>query len=100
MQASSSRNKYLDSFDALNPVSRNGNAIDEWLSPPPNSDAKNPMQYWTTMGASGHPLTWMAKDFLSIPGACKHRLSSTVTNYFYVATSTDVERAFSHGGLT
>jgi hypothetical protein len=100
MQASSSRNKYLDSFDALNPASKNGDAIDEWLNSPPLSDIKNPLQYWTAMGANGHPLARMAKDFLSVPGMYEHQFSSTFTNSLYVATSTDVERAFSRGGLT
>lgn len=39
--------------------------------------------YWSNAKTSGHPLALMALDFLSSP-----------------ATSTDVERAFSRGGLT
>ncbi|KIM75182.1 hypothetical protein PILCRDRAFT_79225 [Piloderma croceum F 1598] len=57
--------------------------IDDWLNSPPITSVTDGLQWWTTMAASGHPLSAMGLDFLSIP-----------------ATSTDVERAFSRGGLT
>ncbi|KIM78749.1 hypothetical protein PILCRDRAFT_75126, partial [Piloderma croceum F 1598] len=50
---------------------------------PPISNITNGLQYWTTMAVSRHPLAPMVKNFLFIP-----------------ATSTDVEHAFSCGGLT
>ena len=43
----------------------------------------DPIKYWIAQRAGGHPVAQMALDFLSAPAA-----------------STDVERAFSHGGLT
>ena len=69
-QASSSRKKYFNSFDALNAAST-GDAIDEWLNTPPISNMTNGLQYWSAMAASGHPLAAMARDFLSVPGKQK-----------------------------
>ena len=45
-----------------------GDAVDEWLNTPAVSNISNGLQYWTAMGASGHPLAPMAKNFLSVPG--------------------------------
>ena len=53
------------------------------------------------MAVSGHPLAPMAMNFLLIPGKKKiYIFSSCLLNTLYVATSTDVECAFSRGGLT
>jgi hypothetical protein len=67
-QASSSRNKYFNSFDSFNTVPTSGDAIDEWLNTPPISNIGNGLQYWSAMAVTGHPLAAMGKDFLSIPG--------------------------------
>ena len=55
--------------------------------------------YWSNAKSSGHPLAQMALDFLSVPGmsVC---CSSGLVGLYISATSTDVERAFSQGGLT
>jgi hypothetical protein len=53
------------------------------------------------MQNAGHPLAEMALNFLSAPGKSYMRTSSCYhTLTFYLASSTDVERAFSKGGLT
>ena len=77
-----------------------GDAVDEWLNTPAISNISNGLQYWTVMAASGHPLAPMAKDFLSIPGMYQSTYSIIHFITRYTATSTDVERAFSRGGLT
>jgi hypothetical protein len=51
------------------------------------------------MQTAGHPLAAMALDFLSIPGELYNRCLSFIDLYL-LASSTDVERAFSKGGLT
>jgi len=51
------------------------------------------------MEEAGHPLAWMALDFLSAPGMCMLQFKFMLTDT-EPATSTDVERAFSHGGRT
>jgi hypothetical protein len=83
-QASSSRNKYFHSFDAIDAAST-GDAIDDWLNTPPSVSVNNPLQYWTAMAASGHPLAAMAKDFLSVPG--KQTNSSFVPFTQYITCS-------------
>ncbi|KIM88425.1 hypothetical protein PILCRDRAFT_95596 [Piloderma croceum F 1598] len=70
------KNNDFDSFNA----SSTANPVDEWLSSSPVAGTDS-LQWWTAMPT--HPLHRMAMNFLSIP-----------------ATSTDVERAFSHGRLT
>jgi hypothetical protein len=77
-----------------------GDAVDEWLNTPAISNISNGLQYWTAMAASGHPLAPMAKDFLSIPSTYQSTYSIIHFLTQYAATSTDVERAFSRGGLT
>jgi hypothetical protein len=57
--------------------------ITDWLSTPPIFTVTDPLEFWSKMEVGGHPLARMALDFMSAPAA-----------------STDVERAFSHGGLT
>ncbi|KAF5318888.1 hypothetical protein D9611_014723 [Ephemerocybe angulata] len=56
---------------------------EEWISSPPVMTSSDPITYWTGMLAAGDLLAPMALDYLTAP-----------------ATSTDVERAFSRGGLT
>jgi hypothetical protein len=51
------------------------------------------------MEATGHPLAQMALDFMSAPGKWFRINLSSLLNIF-LASSTDVERAFSSGGLT
>jgi hypothetical protein len=71
----------IDTFGVI--AAKNGDVITEWLSSPPLVTVTNPIVWWTMMGDAGDPLAPMALDFLSVPAA-----------------STDIERAFSHGGLT
>lgn len=54
------------------------------------------------MQAAGHPLAAMALDFMSIPGkySFPYMILSLIWWLPSLATSTDVERAFSRGGLT
>ena len=52
------------------------------------------------MQAAGHPLAAMALDFMSIPGEHLFQCHVYLQLTFLLATSTDVERAFSRGGLT
>jgi len=42
--------------------------IDDWLNSPPITSVMDGLQWWTTMAASGHPLSEMGLNFLSIPG--------------------------------
>ncbi|KIM35089.1 hypothetical protein M413DRAFT_48960, partial [Hebeloma cylindrosporum] len=70
-------------FDVLQETGTPIDPLEEWLSSPVVNTQQDPITYWTGMQAAGHPLAMMALDFMSIP-----------------ATSTDVERAFLHGGLT
>ncbi|KAH9984936.1 hypothetical protein BJV77DRAFT_1071716 [Russula vinacea] len=81
-QATLSWNKYF-SDHAFDESATTGDALKEWLATPPIPNVKNALRYWFAMAASDHPLAPMAMNFLSVP-----------------ATSTDVECAFSHGGLT
>jgi hypothetical protein len=57
----------------------------------------DPITYWAAMHATGHPLARMAINFLSIPGVL---LTDSLAYLELAATSTDVECAFSKGGLT
>lgn len=57
--------------------------IGEYIDSPTLPQVDDPIKYWLGQRAAGHPLAQMALDFLSAPAA-----------------STDVERAFSRGGLT
>ena len=69
-----------------------------WLSSSPVAGADG-LQWWAAMPT--HPLHRMAMNFLSIPGVFfKYYAILTAVWLFCVATSTDVERAFSRGGLT
>jgi hypothetical protein len=63
------RNKYFDTFDTFN-TSSTANPVDEWLNTPPISTITDGLQYWTAMLASGHLLSKISLDFLSIPGLC------------------------------
>lgn len=77
-------------------------ALEDWLSSPIINTSQDPIAYWAGMQAAGHPLATMALDFLSIPGeyiSCIVQCMSKLIQYI-LATSTDVERSFSRGGLT
>jgi hypothetical protein len=77
-------NKYFAELETIgHDVNVDVDPITDWLSTPPILTITDPIKFWTRMEGCGHPLVWMALDFLSAP-----------------ASSTDVERAFSHGGLT
>ena len=60
-------NKYFDHFDTFNAPSM-ADPIDDWLNSPPITSVTDGLQWWTTMAASGHPLSEMGLNFLSIPG--------------------------------
>lgn len=62
-------------------MSGDSDALKDYLSVPPVSSACDPTAWWASLGAD-NALARMALDFLSTPAA-----------------STDVERAFSRGGL-
>jgi hypothetical protein len=74
------------------------------MASPVVNTQQDPIVYWTGMQATGHPLARMALDFLSIPGTLIGLYLSYLSTLFdlsiYTASSTDVERAFSKGGLT
>ena len=78
-------------------------ALEEYLTSPTirlggNMDV---ITYWANAKVSGHPLAQMALDFLSVPGSLPSMLRRCmVPDSITLATSTDVERAFSRGGLT
>ena len=80
----------MDIFAKLDQYGRSSSTdvLEEWLSSPCLSDVDDPIQHWASILTSSknpdkHALARMALDFLSVP-----------------ASSTDVERAFSRGGLT
>jgi hypothetical protein len=76
-------------------------ALEEWLASPTIPTALDPIKYWVGMKAAGHPLAAMALDFLSVPGMWLYSmLVGLILTFSVTATSTDVERAFSRGGLT
>jgi hypothetical protein len=80
----SKANKYFAELDMIGlNILASADPITDWLSTPPIVTATDPLEFWTKKEAGGHPLAHMALDFMSAPAA-----------------STDVERAFSHGGLT
>lgn len=96
------KNKYFDELDTFgtNPMSSD-DPITDWLSTPPFASVMDPIAWWVSMGAAGHPLARMALDFLSAPGMFSCKIIKDNADVVSIpATSTDVERAFSHGGLT
>lgn len=76
-------------------------ALEEYLNTPTiRLGTMDVITYWANAKASGHPLAQMALDFLSVPGVWSCWTSLFFDLHLFVATSTDVERAFSRGGLT
>jgi hypothetical protein len=76
-------------------------ALEEWLTSPNIPTALDPIKYWVGRKAGGHPLAAMALDLLLVPGMWLYSmLVGLICTFSVTATSTDVERAFSHGGLT
>lgn len=80
--------------------------IEQYLSTPTWPNVKDPLKWYSAQLSGGSEASVaaarMALDFLSAPGKifyllCAHPL---IHVYHYVATSVDVERAFSRGGLT
>jgi hypothetical protein len=102
LQSVQTKNKYFEDFDSFNPTS-SADPITEWLTSPtiPGADG---LMWWSAMEASGHPLSRMGLNFLSAPGMLIiYYLVANLTcllTFINAATSTDVERAFSKGGLT
>ncbi|KAJ3505977.1 hypothetical protein NMY22_g17397 [Coprinellus aureogranulatus] len=87
--ASTSNDRFADIRERFNfhrtATATTVDPLEEWFATPPVSTRVkiDPIKYWSDMKLGGHPLAQMALDYLSVP-----------------ATSTDVERAFSRGGLT
>jgi hypothetical protein len=74
--------------------------LEDWLSTPIVKSAMDPILFWEGMSSAGSPLSRMALNFLSIPGRYVLSIRCFFADQLPVATSTDVERAFSKGGLT
>ena len=75
--------------------------MDEWLSTPALTNVSDGLSWWAAMAQNKHPLAPIALDFLSTPG--KNSIFSRYNDsdhHTILATSTDVETSFSHGGLT
>lgn len=84
-------------------VSHSGDALEDYLATPPIPGITDPIMYWNhRLEGSNCPLAQMALDYLSAPGMSPAHFISIFSNFaiFVLATSTDVERAFSRGGLT
>ncbi|KAJ3576951.1 hypothetical protein NP233_g99 [Leucocoprinus birnbaumii] len=75
-------NQLFDDLDGRHDTSMT-DSLEEYLNSPPLPTVKDLIQWWTAMEVTGNPLAQMALNFLSSPAA-----------------STDIECAFSHGGLT
>lgn len=58
----------------------------------------DPIAYWFVQLPS--PLARMALDILTMPGLCSYNIVLSMLIYLLIASSVDVERAFSRGGLT
>ncbi|KIP02039.1 hypothetical protein PHLGIDRAFT_79700 [Phlebiopsis gigantea 11061_1 CR5-6] len=80
--ATTSVNDLFADIDFFN-VSDSPDPITEYLDTALLGHVVDPIQFWNSQLARGHPLASMALNFLSVP-----------------ASSVDVERAFSRGGLT
>lgn len=76
-------------------------AFDTYIDSPCIASCTDPIAYWESQAAGGNDaLARMALDFLSAPG--ESMIIQTVTPLidWMLATSVDVECAFSRGGLT
>ena len=74
--------------------------LEDFLNSLPISNVNDPITWWSGIASGGNPLACMALDFLSAPGMffLNFGFCSAVL-LFSSAASTDVERAFSRGGL-
>jgi hypothetical protein len=61
-------NKYFAELAIFGATLPGADPVTEWLSTPPIPSAADPLAYWSSMDAIGHPLARMALDFLSAPG--------------------------------
>lgn len=59
----------------------------------------DPIRHWHALDPERNPLARMALDILSAPGMCRSSSSAIYVLTLTTATSVDVERLFSHGGL-
>jgi hypothetical protein len=66
LQRVPTKNKYFEDFDSFN-ASVATDPITDWLTSPPIPGADG-LMWWTAMEASGHPLSRMGLNFLSVPG--------------------------------
>ena len=99
--ASQPRKDYFAELDSYSSASASGDPVEEWLSTPALTNVSDGLSWWTAIAQTKHPLAPMALDFLSAPG--KNLIFSCHNDsdhHTILATSTDVERSFSRGGLT
>jgi len=86
----------LDNFGS----STIGDELEEYLKAPTIATVKDPLAWWHAVGDT--PLAQMGRDFMSAPGDFTYFPPHTdlVANFVVSsASSCDVERAFSRGGL-
>jgi hypothetical protein len=57
-------------FSALKDKSTPVDALEEWLNNAPVVTRSDGITWWTALVATGHPLTQISLNFLSIPGMC------------------------------
>lgn len=74
---------FFADVDSFNHATAIMDPVTEYFESSPLAHVSDPITYWHSQLAGGHPLAQMGLDFLSAPAA-----------------SIDVERAFSRGGLT
>jgi hypothetical protein len=98
MLQGSLKQKYFSSV--LQPSTSSHDVVDAYLASPPIPSIQDPISYWQAMASNNDPFAQMALDYLSTPGKCfcfMHYIQ--YTNKPLLASSTDVERAFSKGRL-
>ena len=96
--SSTSRDNFFDELDdfGTDPAI---DELEEYLNTPTiSTKGLEPLTWWYAIGDS-NPLARMAIDFLSAPGKPIISFNKFLSN-LYLASSCDVERGFSRGGLT
>lgn len=77
----------------------NIDALDAYLSSPTSPSVVDPLQHWNALDPKTNPFAQFALDFLCAPGNVFYCYSLGSVLPRILAASTDVERAFSSGGL-
>ncbi|KAI0702201.1 hypothetical protein C8Q76DRAFT_633211 [Earliella scabrosa] len=90
----------LDNYDAWD----ESDALELYLNSPPIPGVTDPIAYWHSLsrrekGKAQNALARMALDILSAPGKPTLNNISVSSLMSRTATSVDVERSFSHGGI-